>query len=326
MTVYPTNGFTLLDDVTAIERVRSAVDSGDPFSLVRLGDGEGVVLSFDDATWLQDLSYLQGHWGADRVRLADVARIRADMEIALRGADIVGVRPDIVNVAAPVDLHTRDSSRIASFVRSNFPLREEERMNLSERGARRLALLHRAMSQFDWPRGQLYCSQWIHWELLAGGALDELLEDVEEVGLVTSKPGLAELLAERFQLRVSKVMVPDKFIDTRATGAHVPDRYVEIRSELAFAEGTLVLVGAGIPAKAYCHWIKESGGIAIDIGSVMDAWVGRPSRPRVLASRFNVSDGGHVPMELQLSKGNTTDDRKLVPRWKPSRTLGQEQE
>jgi len=36
-----------------------------------------------------------------------------------------------------------------------------------------------------------------------------------------------------------------------------------------------VLVALG---KIYCKWIKESGGIAIDIGSIFDAWAKVESR------------------------------------------------
>jgi hypothetical protein len=95
--------------------------------------------------------------------------------------------------------------------------------------------------------------------------------------------------------------VPGKFIETGRAGAHVPDRYAEIRSELVgFAPGTLALVGAGIPGKIYCHWLKEAGCVALDVGSILDAWIGKPSRSSVLRDRFGVVDGRSVPAHLQL--------------------------
>jgi hypothetical protein len=38
--------------------------------------------------------------------------------------------------------------------------------------------------------------------------------------------------------------------------------------------GMLVLVAAGILGKIYCHAISEKGGIAIDVGSVLDLCAG----------------------------------------------------
>ena len=38
--------------------------------------------------------------------------------------------------------------------------------------------------------------------------------------------------------------------------------------------GALFLVGAGAFGKIYCHWIRDRGGIAVDIGSLFDSWAG----------------------------------------------------
>ena len=58
--------------------------------MIRLGDGEAVLLSFGEDLWLQDLAYLHGHWGAERVVLRDVGESNATLETAIRGADVVG--------------------------------------------------------------------------------------------------------------------------------------------------------------------------------------------------------------------------------------------
>lgn len=43
-------------------------------------------------------------------------------------------------------------------------------------------------------------------------------------------------------------------------------------------EGNLCLFGAGVVGKVYGSWFKEKGGIAVDIGNVFDAWAGRVTR------------------------------------------------
>lgn len=309
--------FPILPDEEALENVRAAVAARQPYSLIRIGDGESVVLSVGDSTWLQDLAYLASHWGAEQVTLADVEQVRDDLLAALRGADVVGVRGDVVNVAAPADLLELSSREAADVIRSTFPLRAREREILSPLAARRLAIVNRTMGQLEWDARQRFCSAWIHWELLASGVLDEILRTVPRVALVTSRPELEHIVSRRFGVPVSVVRVPDKYVDAPVSGAHVPDRYRRIRSELVFPEGTLALVGAGIPGKAYCQWLKEAGCVAIDIGSVLDAWIGRPSRPLVLQSRFRVPGGTHVPDELRLRTDQERTDRTILPRWKP---------
>jgi hypothetical protein len=286
--------------------------------LIRLGDGEAVVLSFGDGMWLLDLAYLHSHWGAERVTLSDVGQVKSDLEKAVEGADIVGIRDDLVNTQLPPDLMERSLSEVRETVISAFRIRKEEVDSLRGIGARRLALLHRILSGIEWSESQRFCSAWIHWELLATGALNEILQEVEEVGLVTSRPELGELVARRFNLRTRTVIVPDKNIVVPGPGEHVPDRYRNIRSELDFPAGTLVLVGAGIPGKVYCQWLKESGCVAVDVGSVFDAWVGRASRPMVLKSRFNITQGDRVPTDLQIHVPTSYAGRRLIPRWKPS--------
>ena len=318
MPVFAACEFPLLADSEAITRVRQAVAAREPFSLIRLGDGEAVVLSFDDDMWLQDLVYLHSHWGAERVTLGDVGRVKHDLELAVRGADIVGIRTDVVNTTLPPDLLQRPADEVRDTVISAMRIRKEEVDALRSIGARRLALLHRILSGFEWLERQEFCSAWIHWELLATGALNKILTEISEVGLVTSRPELAELVARRFSVRTRIAIVPDKHVLVPRPGDHVPDRYRTLRSELDFPPGTLVLVGAGIPGKVYCQWLKESGCVAIDVGSIFDAWVGRASRPMVLKSRFGVADGDRVPADLQIHVPTSYGGRRLIPRWKPS--------
>ena len=44
-------------------------------------------------------------------------------------------------------------------------------------------------------------------------------------------------------------------------------------------QGEVFLVGAGFLGKIYCQTIKNLGGIALDIGSAADYWMGYQTRP-----------------------------------------------
>jgi hypothetical protein len=43
-------------------------------------------------------------------------------------------------------------------------------------------------------------------------------------------------------------------------------------------DGNICLVGAGFIGKIYVNWFKERGGVAMDIGAVMDLWAGKATR------------------------------------------------
>ena len=62
-------------------------------------------------------------------------------------------------------------------------------------------------------------------------------------------------------------------------GEHFPDRFFELKQKLSVPfRGAVFLVGAGALGKIYCHWIKQRGGIALDIGSMCDGWQGTTGR------------------------------------------------
>ncbi len=98
-------------------------------------------------------------------------------------------------------------------------------------------------------------------------------------------------------------------LPSEGLGEHFPRYFEALRSELHVDfPGMLFLVGAGLFGKVYCQWIKERGGIGLDIGSVMDPWVGINTRPTVMADRFvTMPKQGNVPEDLLLN-------RKIVDR------------
>lgn len=305
------HSFVVLDDEITLERIRAAAAARKPFSLLRTGDGEAVLLSIDESAWLHDLAELHRHWGAEGVTLGDVFRVRRDLEAALADADLVGLRPDVLGVTVPDDLLDRPLAETGDYVREHFNLRERD---IADNVARRVALAQRVTMRLAKSSSQEYCSSWIHWEMLASGLMAELLDQADEVVLVTTHPELGPVVAEKFGVSAHVVTVPGKFVDTGSPGVHVPDRYDTVRSELTgFAPGTLALVGAGIPGKIYCHWLKEAGCVALDVGATFDAWIGRASRSVVLRHRFGVADGRSVPADLQLVEPAAGQPRQEPP-------------
>ena len=69
-----------------------------PLSLIRLGDGEGVLLSMCKQSPDLDLEYLARHLGPDEVSLDRMIDLKMRVLEAIIDADVVGVRDDIVGV------------------------------------------------------------------------------------------------------------------------------------------------------------------------------------------------------------------------------------
>jgi hypothetical protein len=83
--------------------------------------------------------------------------------------------------------------------------------------------------------------------------------------------------------RVHHISVPGEAAHTDGSEVavrHYPDGLERALAELKLSSvaGTLVLVGAGLLGKVVCGETRRQGGIAIDVGSLFDAWAGLHTR------------------------------------------------
>ncbi|SFL45110.1 hypothetical protein [Methylorubrum salsuginis] len=85
-----------------------------------------------------------------------------------------------------------------------------------------------------------------------------------------------ELQAALGVARVSHITVPSHYTWGLDKGlGQFPVLYKQIRAAILARgdlRGQLFLVGAGLIGKYYCALIKQQGGVALDIGSVFDSW------------------------------------------------------
>lgn len=240
--------------LTAFEvflEVRRRLDRGTPCSVVRLGDGEGVVLGYPEITNRHDINEYLLRWiRTTDVSEADVRHLVDELRAAVKGADIVGL-PRPKNLAGHANRAVLDAIE-------TFDLRSPSTL-LTDAALHRLlqyALLYRP-----------------------------LVRNADFLGLISCRD-VAERLRTMFGIRATKwygvrgedvthfthfpVDVPGD-VET----IHYPDGYRELREGLVVPfPGALFLVGAGAFGKVYCHWIKQRGGVAIDIGSIFDCWAG----------------------------------------------------
>jgi hypothetical protein len=251
------------------QRLRAVIEAGRPASLIRLGDGEGNLLGACDREFvnLQRLSAQKaaemhlGHWlgGAALETLS-----RATFE-AVANADIIGVPCGI---------------RIQRLYPSLESGRHEKRFDI--RGAcgtiNALRYAYRALSPAAGDKIITNC--WFHRDLLP--AYTDILRGTSQLGLISCYPELPGKLRTAFGTEhVMFFPIPNQVSNTgkRPAPPHYPDIFETIMQSLTgIGEGQLVLVAAGILGKIYCNRVKQCGGIALDIGSVADLWMGQRAR------------------------------------------------
>ena len=113
---------------------------------------------------------------------------------------------------------------------------------------------------------------------------DKLLKDLDDLYIISSRD-LSMGFSKRFGVKkVTTLLIPPEIlfeqIKPRAI-AHYPQRFNEIKNEikaLGDLHGKLMLYGAGIVGKIYGLWWKQAGGVAVDVGSVLDFFAGKQTR------------------------------------------------
>lgn len=276
--------------------LRGAIRDRTPLSLIRLGDGEARFLAFC-APWVRDIISREEaecgvgfHWenwfGQTFAAVApsDLQSLAGAFQAALIGADILGVSP-----AARYrnDTFTRGYLGVLERVVGDITTRHQD-----------VAL----------------ASAYANVELHQRSAFyQELLSGIDFLGVISPHPGLAARLAHYHGIsEVREYVVPGEsrlpgFARGREAGLHIPDRYNELIATLRIPrQGAVFLVAAGLLAKIYCHRIRQLGGIAIDVGSIVDAWTGFVTRP--------IQHSGPGQWVLPGSASATDQCRKTVQR------------
>ncbi len=266
---FPDPCFVLSDALEVADLIATAIDSGRPLSLVRMGDGEGNLLPYrQESHGFQQTDRLatQRSWWADDVTddVMTAAKFRNTLVEALTAADVLGIP----------DLH-----RACRVIRTN----RTREPTLHGKNARGLLAALDFSGRLDTNRMITSCH--IHEALAYWGLWDLLLPRAGRISLITCHPTLAGKLAERHGVTIGDVhLIPPerktsaRFVSSKGA-RHFPDTFLVLREKLATVRpGEVVLVAAGVLGKIYCQWIKQAGGIGLDIGSAADFWCGFGTR------------------------------------------------
>lgn len=267
----------LQDSADLVTRLAvSALAERAPFSLVRVGDGEGNVLALSEETSSSDLD-LRAFNATFQVQdlqcldYAEARRLCGALERSVCSADVLGIRS-----FSPWHESKFDSLEL-----------QHARGCLERKDARSAHGLLHARKQVErlLETGRLsdaiLTSAWVYIPLIP--ALPEIIGACEKLIVITGRDGLRSDFLSRFGTKeIDFVSIPLE--GSRRSGRnsprHYPGVYEQVLKELdADLAGTLVLVGAGLFGKVYCHAAKQHGAVAIDLGSGFDLLAGIRTRP-----------------------------------------------
>jgi hypothetical protein len=249
-----------------VDAVASALHAKTGFSLLRLGDGEGPILCWPDYQLPEQLPTVLSTWfGPIDLPDAELSCLADGLRQAVRSADVLG-------------LPTR------------FQLTRSPRYGMVFEGIGR----HRLCT-----RDQLFADSGLHWYLQWSGALAHILRGVDAVSVIGCRD-LGPRIAETFNLASVRTYLVrgEHHFPGSITVPHWPDGFNDIMKELDDVRpGSVFLVGAGVLGKIYCDRIKAMGGIALDVGSILDSWAMIPSREpfKTASSAFTLDHFKTVP-------------------------------
>ncbi len=219
------------------------------FSFIRLNHCENRLLGYDFSFPKEEVDITYAIQFGEKLNSKDTSYISARMKEAVKNSTIIGV--------------PKDSSLSSNKLRF---LESTTKVHLYS-----LSLINK----------QLFTSVNIHYDLGQEIKFKYLLQSAEKIVAITCRD--ISNLEKSISRKIHKIEIPAEHRfkgDQTSISPHYPDAFIKIEEEIErqISPGVIVLVGAGILGKIYCDTIFKNGGIAIDVGSLMDAIENIPTR------------------------------------------------
>jgi tetratricopeptide (TPR) repeat protein len=255
-----------------VQIVMDHLENGQPFSFIRLGDGESNALEYETAfidRFEADAAAREVIWWGRSLDPTTRSHLARDVRTAIDRADGLGIP---LRARLLRDVRLDRGSPLSA--------------NRSGRGLIAiLRMLERDAMEHTYS-GRLLTSAHIHQDLERWNLYPDLFERAKEVVLISCHPGLPQKMQERFGVNIAKhIVMPPGDAMLEMQGRALPENELPPQSlQRASAEldewprGRLVLVGAGYAGKVVIDVARERGGIALDLGSIFDHWMGLNTR------------------------------------------------
>lgn len=246
--------------------IRQAIETETPYSTVRVGDGTGNFLGYGDPVFAGLKAYsqqaiLQMTFGTSDFSETEVGRIREGLISGILTADILGVS-DLFRLGRlkTIDEEAREDVDLRGFSGSRESYVAVRNL-LIERDIRPPVLVTNHFHRFLAPY------------------TDNILSGLQSI-CVIGPYKLEAQLSERYGIeRVKTHLIPNQNSSSGEGSRWFPDHFDTLCQAIdPQRDGQVYLVAAGLLAKPMSALIKARGGIALDIGSMIDVWAGRSVR------------------------------------------------
>lgn len=248
------------------ERIRVSLRENLPLSLVRVGDGEGNALgmtkvplqAFQVSAFYKKFLSQNGAV----IPLSEAVKLCSAIRKALCTGDIVGFRSFRADEYGLIRTRIEEGDAVSAL---GFLYARE--------------FLQRGLIEGYW-RAAVVTSAWIHLDILS--YLDRLIYAAESIVIITGRAELQDQISLRLGSRLDAfIAIPVQgFIPQSPMQSHFFSAFPIVQRRLdRNLRGKLVLVGAGLFGKIYCHTAMQNGAVAIDMGSAFDVLAGLETRP-----------------------------------------------
>ena len=261
-----------------VARIRARLRDRAPISFIRVGDGEANALAYAAEFarhFEKDAAEREAVWWGRALAEQKRAILAAGVLDAMRDADVLGV-PTLERIMRDVKLERREylgPTRAGRGVRTVLRA-------LAKGGALRNG------------SGALWTSAHLQHDLEKWGLYGELFDGLNDIVAVSCHAGLPDVLRTRFGARIEKnIVVPPRHASLASFGRtqmgpkilpEVMDETIaQLDGDLA---GKMVIVGAGYAGKVIVREAKKRGAVALDLGSVLDYWIGAATRSYLTTS------------------------------------------
>lgn len=254
-----------------IEKIITDIKNQTPFTLIRLGDGEGSLLFWlkhkSDYPQLAQMgvnAITRLMFGGNKPAYEDFDTFSTPLQQAVDSANYIGIPTDNQINDAFSRLQDRQRIRGMTGVISVLDWVSDN-----------------PQTSLDTQNGPTYANWHIHKTLVKHA--EDFIRAAGNVSLITCYPNLLKKLHDLCDVNQGRTwLIPPQSSNIGKTPdvAHFPEvsSHLEYELPLNVKKGDLYLVGAGLLGKYYCHLIKANGGMAIDMGSALDVLEGKSTR------------------------------------------------
>ncbi|NEO50760.1 MAG: hypothetical protein F6K55_44445, partial [Moorea sp. SIO4A3] len=251
--------------------------------LIRLGDGEGTFLNYDQN--LKEFQYRDRDlakkvwWGDVTLSKDDCTKLSNDLIAAIKNADILGIpefyRFRLLVCRQPIQqqLLEKESGRVGRAFTSIINTLIDPKFD-QEQDSYQLS-------------NKTLTSCYIHQDLEVWGLYRLIFNHLTECSVISCHEGISQVLTEKYGVTVKRLYhIPSEYnysqlfdYKDQQNHPHYPYYFDKICSEITVSyPGEVFLVAAGFLGKIYCNSIKNLGGIALDVGSIVDYWLNYSTR------------------------------------------------